>query len=117
MLTFWWYAKCSTCRKAKKWLDENGVEYNAKSIVDDPPSKTTLSKVLSQCGVDEKKLFNTSGQSYRNGGFKEKLPSMTKAEKLSALAADGKLIKRPILFGEGVALIGFAEQPYLEAFR
>ena len=117
MLIFWSYEKCSTCRKAKKWLDEHGVEYKTKSIVDDPPSRSTLSKVLSQSGIEERKLFNTSGQSYRNGGFKDKLPSMTKAEKLTALAADGKLIKRPILFGDGAALVGFAEPAYAAALK
>lgn len=114
-LTFWHYEKCSTCRKAKKWLDDHGVAYQAKSIVDDPPSKSTLAKVLKQSGEAEGKLFNTSGQSYRNGGYKTKLPQMSTSEKLAALTADGKLIKRPILFGDGVALVGFREAAYEDA--
>lgn len=114
-LTFWHYEKCSTCKKAKKWLDQRGIAYKAKPIVDEPPSKATLAKVLKQSGLDDKKLFNTSGQSYRGGGFKERLPSMSRADKLAALAADGKLIKRPILFGDGVALVGFREDDYVAA--
>lgn len=108
------YAKCSTCRKATKWLVANGIDHESIDIVTAPPSKATLKKVQKLAGVPITKLFNTSGQSYRQGGFKAKLPAMTDDEAFAALAADGKLIKRPLLLGDGVALIGFKEADWKE---
>jgi arsenate reductase len=112
MLTLYQYPKCSTCRKALKWLDEEGVSYQTRDIVEAPPSKTVLGRALKLAGVPIAKLFNTSGQSYRQGGFKDRLPTMTQEAALDALANDGKLIKRPLIVGADVALIGFNEDQY-----
>lgn len=101
------YPKCSTCRKALKWLDEQGIEHTRVDIVEHPPSVAKLDEALKLAGAPLRKLFNVSGQSYREGGWKDKLATIDEAEALAALAADGKLIKRPLLLGPDVALIGF----------
>lgn len=112
--TLFHYPNCSTCRKARKWLDANGVEVKLVDIVQAPPSKTTLAQVKKLADVEVRKLFNTSGQSYRQGGWKDKLPDLSQDEALTALAADGKLIKRPILLGSDYALVGFKADAYEE---
>lgn len=109
------YPKCSTCRKALKFLNQAGIDFVAKDIVTNPPSKTALQSARKLAGVPLNKLFNTSGQSYRNGGFKEKLKTMSDAQAFAALAADGKLIKRPLVIGDGFALVGFREDEWREA--
>jgi arsenate reductase len=115
MTRIYQYAKCSTCRKALKWLDARGVKYDALDIVTAPPKKAELKRALAS-GVPLKKLFNTSGQSYRDGGWGEKLAKVSEAQALDALASDGKLIKRPfVLLAEGV-LVGFDEAAYTTAF-
>lgn len=106
------YPQCTTCKKALKWLSENDVSVELIDIVKHPPSKRELREVLASAGVPLKKLFNTSGVSYREGKFGERLASMSEAEALDALAADGKLIKRPLLLGKGVSLVGFDEAAY-----
>ncbi|MFK7989934.1 MAG: arsenate reductase family protein [Sandaracinaceae bacterium] len=111
------YPKCSTCRKALKWLDAQGIEVDAVDIVDKPPSKTALKRYHKTSGLPVRRFFNTSGQSYRNGGFKAKLETMSDAEKFEALAADGKLIKRPLVVGDDFVLVGFKEDAYAEAFK
>ena len=108
------YPKCSTCRKALKWLDAEGVEHTSIDIVESPPSAATLKKIQKLAGVPVAKMFNTSGKSYRAGGYKAKLAKMTDAQAFAALAADGKLIKRPLLLGDGVALVGFKEAEWSE---
>jgi arsenate reductase (glutaredoxin) len=106
------YAKCSTCRKALNWLRTQGVDFATVDIVTAPPSKQELKDVLEKSGLPIKKLFNTSGQSYRDGGFGARLPEMSDAQALSALAEDGKLIKRPLVIGKDFALVGFDEKAY-----
>jgi arsenate reductase len=106
------YPKCGTCRKALKFLAREGVDYEAKDIVESPPSKAALKSVLEVSGLTISKLFNTSGQSYRQGGFKDKLKTMTDDQAIAALAADGKLIKRPIVIGDGFVLVGFREEEW-----
>ena len=106
------YPNCGTCRKALKFLDAAGVDFKSKDIVATPPSKSALKKVLELSGLPINKLFNTSGQSYRNGGFKDKLATMSEDEALRSLAADGKLIKRPVVLGDGFALVGFREEEW-----
>jgi arsenate reductase len=101
------YPKCSTCRKALKWLDEHAIEHTRVDIVEHPPTAAKLDKAMKLAGVELRKLFNVSGQSYREGGWKDKLATIGKAEALAALAADGKLIKRPLVLGSDFALIGF----------
>lgn len=114
-LVVYQYPNCSTCRKALKFLDEAGVDFKSKDIVTTPPSKVLLGKAHQLSGFPIKKLFNTSGQSYRDGGFKDSLPTMTEEEALAALASDGKLIKRPLVLGDGFVLIGFREDDWREA--
>ncbi len=115
-ITLYHYSGCSTCKKARKWLDAHGVEHTAVDIVSNPPSKATLARLREVSGLPVRKLFNTSGQSYRTGGFKEKLGTMSEDEALDALAADGKLIKRPLMDGGDFALVGFDENRYRERF-
>jgi len=109
--TIYQYPACSTCRKALKWLDAKGIAYDTVHIVDKPPSEKLLKKALA-AGVPLKKLFNTSGESYKAGNFKDKLPAMTEAEAVKALAADGKLIKRPFVVAGDVVLTGFDEEAW-----
>lgn len=109
------YPKCGTCRKALKFLDAEGVEHRTKDIVTDPPSKALLKKALKRSGLPVRKFFNTSGQSYRQGGFKEKLETMTDDQALNALAADGKLIKRPLVVEGDFVLVGFREDEWRAA--
>jgi arsenate reductase (glutaredoxin) len=111
------YAKCSTCRKALAFLEAQGVAYDSVDIVTRPPPKKTLKEALSLSGLPIKKLFNTSGQSYRDGNFGERLKSMSEAEALEALAADGKLIKRPLVIGDDFVLVGFDEDDYRRRFE
>ena len=112
--TVYQYPNCSTCRKALKWLDAQGIAYDSAHIVDKPPSEKLLKQALT-AGVPLKKLFNTSGESYKAGNFKDKLPSMTEAQALKALAADGKLIKRPFVVKGDVVLTGFDEAAWKAA--
>ncbi|HEY2900923.1 MAG TPA: arsenate reductase family protein [Polyangia bacterium] len=111
------YPKCSTCRTALKWLDEHEVEYQKTDLVASPPSVATLRDLHQRSGLPITRLFNTSGESYRLGKFKEKLKSMSQAEALAALAKDGKLIKRPILDNGRTVVVGFDEKAYTAASR
>lgn len=114
-LTVFQYPKCSTCRKALKWLDEHGVRYDSVNIVERPPARSTLDRALKQAGLPVRAFFNTSGESYRSGGFRERLPGLSQAEALAALAQDGKLIKRPLLIDGDQVLVGFDEKKWSEA--
>lgn len=114
--TVYQYPKCSTCRKALAWLDEQGVKYESIDIVQSPPSKAQLKAALETSGLPVKRFFNTSGQSYRDGKFGERLPQLTDAQALDALAADGKLIKRPLVLGKGFVLVGFDAAAYQARF-
>jgi arsenate reductase (glutaredoxin) len=111
-LTVYQYAKCSTCRKALKWLDEHGLSYQTVGIVEQPPSQSALQQAIRSSGLPLRSFFNTSGESYRHGGFKDRLPSMSEAQAVAALAADGKLIKRPLLIAEDQVLVGFDEEAW-----
>jgi arsenate reductase len=111
------YSKCSTCRKALNFLDSNEVEYDSVDIVTSPPKKKELKDVLARSGLPVKKLFNTSGLSYREGGFGQRLQGMSESDALDALAADGKLIKRPLVVGADYALVGFEEKAYRTRFK
>jgi arsenate reductase len=106
------YPQCSTCKKALKWLAAHDFKFESIDIVQHPPSKAELRAALKGAAIPIKKLFNTSGASYREGRFGERLAAMSEAEALEALAKDGKLIKRPVVLGEGVALVGFDEEAY-----
>jgi arsenate reductase len=109
------YPNCSTCRKALKWLDAHGVAYDAVDIVTTPPKKADLQRAL-KSGVPLKRLFNTSGQSYRDGGWGKKIDGISEADALAALTADGKLIKRPFLLTDDQTLVGFNEESYAATF-
>lgn len=110
------YPKCSTCRKALAFLDASKVPHERVDIVATPPSKAELRRALKLSGLPLKKLFNTSGQSYREGRFGERLSTMSETETIDALAADGKLIKRPLLLADDFALVGFDEAAYRQRF-
>ena len=109
MIKFICYPKCTTCQKAKKWLDDNNVEYELRDIKSDNPTLDELKKWSSESGAPLKKFFNTSGLLYRSLDLKNKLPTMTDDEMLALLATDGMLVKRPLLIGDGFVLIGFKE--------
>ena len=113
------YPKCSTCRKALKWLDGKKIAYQKTDLVATPPSLAALKDLHRRSGLPVGKLFNTSGESYRNGNFKARLATMSESEALAALAADGKLIKRPIVdidVGTGAkVLVGFDAEAYAGA--
>lgn len=112
--TFYHYPNCSTCKKAEKWLAAQGIDVRAVHLVEKTPSAATLKKIHKLSGQPVKKLFNTSGQSYRQGGFSDKLKDMSLDDALSALAADGMLIKRPLLVSKDRVLIGFKEAEWSE---
>jgi arsenate reductase len=110
------YPACDTCRRATRWLAARGVEVERVHIVDEPPTREALAALWRISGLPLRKLFNTAGRSYRAGGFKDRLPTMSEAEALDALSADGKLIKRPVLDGGSFVLVGFDEGAYEAAF-
>jgi arsenate reductase (glutaredoxin) len=110
------YPKCSTCRKALKWLDAHGVDYQASDLVAEPISAKKLADLIERSGLPIARFFNTSGESYRKGGFKDKLKSMSDREAIGELAKDGKLVKRPIVDAGKAVLVGFDEQAYARIF-
>jgi arsenate reductase len=116
-ITIYQYPNCSTCRKALKWLDARGLAYVAIDLVERPPSVEVLRTIRARAGVELRKLFNVSGQSYRQGGWKDKLARIDDAEALAALAADGKLIKRPLLLMQDRALVGFDASAWADALE
>lgn len=101
------YPKCSTCQKAKKWLDENGISYDDRHIVEQNPTAEELKEWMVRSGQPLKKFFNTSGMLYRSMELKDKLPSMNEEEQLALMETNGMLVKRPLLIGEDRVLIGF----------
>jgi arsenate reductase len=110
------YPKCSTCRKALAWLDDHGVAYEKRDLVADRIALATLEDLHRRSGLPLARLFNTSGESYRAGNFKERLRTMSDAEGLRALAADGKLVKRPIVDAGGRVVVGFDADALARAF-
>ena len=106
------YPKCSTCRKAKKWLDEHNIEYESKHIVEDNPTAEELRTWWEISDLPLKRFFNTSGMKYRELKLKDKLPEMSEDEQLDLLATDGMLVKRPIVVTNDTVLVGFKEAEY-----
>lgn len=104
-----YYAKCSTCKKALKWLDENGIDCERRSIVDDNPTQAELAEWVAKSGLPLKRFFNTSGNLYKELHLKDKLPLMSEDEQLALLASDGMLVKRPLLISDAVICPGFKE--------
>lgn len=103
------YPKCSTCRKAKKWLIENGIEFDERHIVDNKPTADELKLWIEKSGLSIKKFFNTSGVLYKEIGLKDKLPNMSYDEQIELLASDGKMVKRPVVITDDKVIVGFKE--------
>ena len=108
------YPKCTTCKKAQKWLDEHGVEYDFRHIKDENPSEEELREWHAKSGLPLKKFFNTSGMLYKEMKLKDRLPEMSEDEQFKLLASDGLLVKRPIIVTDDVVLTGFKESDWEE---
>ena len=113
-MLFIYYPKCSTCKKAKKWLDEQGISYEDRHIIEDNPTVKELKDWHERSGLPLKRFFNTSGMKYRELGLKDKLPEMSEEEQYELLATDGMLVKRPLVVGDDFVLIGFKEALWKE---
>ena len=113
-MLFIWYPKCSTCQRAKAWLEARGIPLELRDIKAAPPSEEELRRWHKTSGLPLKRFFNTSGQLYKSMSLKDRLPSMDENEQLSLLSPDGMLVKRPILVGEGFVLVGFREKEWSE---
>lgn len=116
-MLFLCYPKCSTCQKAKAWLDERGISYDLRDIKTDNPTAEELTLWYRKSGLPLKKFFNTSGLQYKALGLKDKLPDMSEAEQLALLATDGMLVKRPLLVGDSFVLTGFRAAEWEAALR
>lgn len=101
------YPKCSTCRKAKNWLEEHDIEFESRHIVEDNPTAQEIEEWWKKSDLPLKRFFNTSGQVYRKLGLKDKLPDMSEEEQFEILSTEGMLVKRPILVGDDFVLVGF----------
>jgi len=106
------YPKCTTCQKAKKFLDDNALAYDLRDIKLDNPTKEELTSWIEKSGLEVKKFFNTSGLLYKSMNLREKLPAMSDEEKINLLASDGMLVKRPILLTDTTVLVGFKEEQW-----
>ena len=106
------YPKCTTCQRARKWLEEKGVDVTIRDIKLDNPSAEELRTWWTMSGLPLKKFFNTSGLQYKALGLKDKIPTMTEEEQLALLSSDGMLVKRPILVGDGFVRVGFREKEW-----
>ena len=116
-MTFICYPKCTTCQKAQKWLDENGISFTFRDIKTENPTYEELSGWYRRSGLPLKRFFNTSGLLYKSMALKDKLPAMNEDEMLKLLAADGMLVKRPILVDGETVLVGFKEADWAEKLR
>lgn len=114
MLTVYCYVNCGTCRKALRFLEENGIPFELRPIEKDPPSAAELRRMAEAIG-DMRRLFNTAGGAYRSLNLKERLGQLTEPQTLNLLAGNGMLIRRPFVLGEGVALLGFREDEWRRA--
>ena len=112
MVRFICYPKCTTCQKARKWLDDNNIEYEFRDIKLDNPTFDELTEWHKKSGLPLKKFFNTSGLLYKSLDLKNKLPTMSDDEMLKLLASDGMLVKRPLVIGDSLVLVGFKEDEY-----
>ncbi len=112
MLTYYTYPKCSTCQKAKNWLDSHHLEYEAVHILEQTPSKEKLKDLLDVSGLEIQKLFNTKGTRYRELDLKDKIDTLSEEESLALLASDGMLLKRPITTDGKKVTVGFNEEAF-----
>lgn len=106
------YPKCSTCRRAKKYLEDKGIEFQDRHIVEENPTEEELTKWIGMSGLPVKKFFNTSGMKYKELGLKDRLPDMSQEEQIRLLASDGMLVKRPLLIDGDRILVGFKEKDW-----
>ena len=111
------YPKCTTCQKAKKWLDDNGIEYADRHIKENNPSYEELKDWYEKSNLPLKRFFNTSGLLNKSMGIKDKLPTMSEDEQLKLLATDGMLVKRPIIVSDNVIMTGFKEKEWEENLK
>ena len=111
------YPRCITCKKAVKWLEENGIEYEYKHIVEETPSKEEIKKYYEKSGLPLKRFFNTSGNVYKELNLKEKLAEMSEDEQFELLASNGMVLKRPLLVGKDFVLVGFKEAEWIEKLK
>ena len=116
-MLFLCYPKCTTCQKAQKWLDEQGISYELRNIKENNPSEEELRTWHQTSGLPLKKFFNTSGLQYKALQLKDKLPAMSAEEQFRLLAADGMLVKRPILISDNCVLVGFQAAQWAEAVK
>ena len=114
MIKVYCYSRCTTCKKALKWLDDSGITYELIDIKTDHPDEDTLKKYHAMSGLPLKRFWNTSGIPYREMGLSKKLPAMSEDEQYALLATDGMLVKRPLLVGDGFVLTGFKENEWKE---
>lgn len=114
MVKVYCYSKCTTCKKALKWLDDNNVKYELIDIKENNPDEATIKKYYEKSGLALKRFFNTSGMIYRDLGLSKKLPDMTEEEQIKLLASDGMLVKRPLLVSGNLILTGFKEAEWAE---
>ena len=114
MVKFICYPKCTTCQKAKQWLDDKKIEYKLRDIKEDNPSLEELTAWYKKSGLPLKKFFNTSGLLYKSMELKDRLPNMSEEEQLKLLSTDGMLVKRPLVVGEDFVLVGFKESEWSE---
>ena len=117
MIKFICYPKCTTCQKARKWLDDNNIEYEFRDIKLDNPTLDELTEWQKKSGLPLKKFFNTSGLLYKSLDLKNKISTMTNDEMLKLLASDGMLVKRPLLVGDDFVLVGFKEAEWTQKIK
>lgn len=117
MIQYYGYQKCGTCRKAKKFFEENNLDYKEFDITQTPPSLSQLKKLYQLSGLPIKKFLNTSGEVYREMKLKDKLPDLSDSDILKLLADNGKLIKRPLVFNEKKITVGFKEEEFSQSWK
>lgn len=114
---FYWYPNCSTCKKAKIWLDQNEIDYTAIHIVDNPPSEEELAGMVEKSNLPIQRFFNTSGKKYRELNLKERVKRAEEKELIELLASDGMLIKRPLAFDGAEVTVGFKPEQYEKSWK
>jgi arsenate reductase len=117
MIKVYCYSRCTTCKKALKWLDENSIDHTVIDIKENNPTETELRKYHAMSGLPLKRFFNTSGMQYRSLELARKLPSMTEDQQYELLSTDGMLVKRPLLVGDDFVLTGFKEAEWAEKLK
>lgn len=117
MIDFFWYPRCGTCQKAKKWLEANNIDFVTTDLKEQKPNRSQLEDWFNKSGLPLKKFFNTSGQVYKSMELKDKLPAMSQDEQLDLLASDGMLVKRPIVVSGDKVLVGFKEVEWEESLK